>query len=183
MKFQLVPYGENEFIIVHEDCDCQIGGVSLWDGKYCVYFQDDWDEFAVVNSIDEVIHAFAAHYAKHPPRWQPIDNSGRAIRRQAGRNATRYRKNAEFGDLHVIQEQPGRWIAYRNSDHFPLLHYGRPASFSTLKEAQHVADTHMRQGYPNSPKFDDGYAWAVDRGIEQYFAARGRWPTPINAVA
>jgi hypothetical protein len=38
------------------------------------------------------------------------------------------------------------------------LQNGQGATFSTLEEAQRVADAHYREGYPNSEFIFDGFA-------------------------
>jgi hypothetical protein len=36
---------------------------------------------------------------------------------------------------------------------------GKIAIFTTCEEAQRAADTHLRDGYPNSDIIDDGFSW------------------------
>jgi hypothetical protein len=135
-------------------------------------------EVAVVRSLDEAIPAFVAYYESHPPRWEPTDQAGWVITGpEAHRGtATQYSKLTDFGGLDVMQEQPGQWVAYRNSE-FPLLRDGKPAIFVTREAARCAADMHVCEGYPNSDRIDDGYTWLVDPDIEPWLAGRGRWPS------
>jgi hypothetical protein len=183
MNYLLEPRGENSFAIVNENCNFYIGHVYLMNGRYHVWcsVNDDEVEVAVVKSLNDAIPAFAAYYASHPPQWEPTDLAGWVITPPAAHRgtATRYSKLTDFGGLDVMQEQPGQWVAYRNSE-FPLLRDGKPAIFATREKAQRAADTHVREGYPNSDRIDDGYEWLVDPGIEAWFAAPERRPNTVN---
>ena len=48
----------------------------------------------------------------------------------------------------------------------------KPAIFDTFEQARHVADTHMREGYPNSERINDGFSWLPDPEIASFSAAR-----------
>ena len=61
-----------------------------------------------------------------------------------------------------------------------MLRDGKPAIFASHVEARRAADMHVRDGYPNSDRINDGYTWRVDPYIEKWFAARGRWPARAN---
>ena len=63
-----------------------------------------------------------------------------------------------------------------NSGHFvrceSMSCEDKPAIFDTFEQARHVADTHMREGYPNSERINDGFSWLPDPEIASFSAAR-----------
>jgi hypothetical protein len=97
------------------------------------------------------------YFELNPPRW--VRDS-----------ATLYLEETAFGILRVEQEQPGQWFAYRND--FQLMREDKPAIFDTFEEARHVADAHMREGFPNSEEINDGFSWLPDLDIASFFADR-----------
>ena len=154
MKYVLLE----DFKIINDDADFCIGRVQPTNGREgpfrvlaSVTPDDDCGriEVATVNSYDECLAALADYYERNPPKW---------LRQSAGR----YVKETLYSTLRVEQDQQGRWQAYR--DDFPLLQgRGYPATFSTLEEAQRVADIHLLDRYPNAnPAIEDKYWWRFD---------------------
>ncbi|KRR06365.1 hypothetical protein CQ12_33465 [Bradyrhizobium jicamae] len=124
-------------------------------------------EVATVKTLDECVTALADYYERTPAQW---------VRKRAGWSE----KETCYSHLSVEQDQRGRWRAYR--DEFSLLNgRGEPANFSTLDEAQRVADIHLLDNYPNAqPAVDDGYWWLVDpemdwRLLPEEVALRAQW--------
>jgi hypothetical protein len=156
MTYVLDQNGENSFRIRHKDSDTWIGSVHWRDGRYRIW-NDFSHEVDRARSLDEAIHAIECYFELNPPRW--VRDS-----------ATLYVEETAFGTLRVEQEQPGQWFAYRND--FPLMREDKPAIFDTFEEARRAADTHMREGYPNSERINDGFSWLLDPEIAAFFAAR-----------
>jgi hypothetical protein len=185
MSYLLEPRDEKSFRIVNADAAFAMGHVHLQGGRYhvsCVVSDDEVD-VAVVKSLNEAIPAFVAYFVSHPPRWEPTDQKGWVITGPVAQrdNAPRYTKSTDFALMRVEREQSARWVASR--DDYPLLRDGKPATFATREEAQHVADLHEREGYPHSEPINDGYTWPIDPDTQEWLAARGRWPKPVNAAA
>lgn len=137
---------EGYFVIGNADSDCCVGYVDPHGALYNVE-NDDEDVIAVVRSPNDAISAIAAYYESNPPQWKRA-------------SATRYAKFTQFGGLRVEQRHPGQWLAFRND--LALLRNGQPAIFTSLEQAQHAADAHVREGYPNSATIFDGFAWLPD---------------------
>jgi hypothetical protein len=146
MNYLLESRGDNFFGIVNADANVYVGHVSRRGGQYHVSNNED-EDIAIVKAPEGALPVIAAHYETHPPQWKR-------------ESAARFSKWMQFGELRVDQEQTGQWVAYRNG--FPLLRNGNPATFVTCKEAQHAADVHAREGYPNSETIFDGFAWRPD---------------------
>jgi hypothetical protein len=157
MKYYIEPRG-NYFVILREDSDCCVGSVSLHGGRYEVS-NANCDDIAIVDSINQAIPALAAYYNANPPRWER-------------ESPTRYTKLTQFGQLTVEQDPLGQWLAYRCDD--LLLRNDKPAIFTTLTDAQRVADVHFRDNYPNSGKNNDGYSWPLNPDTAAWFASRDR---------
>lgn len=168
--FVLEPRGDENFVIVHENCIFGIGYVRKDGDRYRVerVYAVDHEKIAIVNSPDEAIPVFAAHYKRYPPKWVRI-------------NDALYTKDTHFGGPDVKRDEQGAWIAYRGAD-CPLLRDGMPATFATRQEAQHLADLHEDEGYGNSVPIDDGYSWQVDPNVDEWLAVRGRTRTSDTAA-
>ena len=157
MKYQYLIHPEpDKLVVVHIASDCTVvGHARRQGGKYCVE-TDQGDKVAVVKSIGEVIPALLDHREKHPAQWQ-------------GDEATGYSKLAHFGDVRVERDQSGSWTASRN-DGFALLRDGKPAEFDTARDARRAAETHLRDGYPDSSPIADGFTWEHDPLLEVWSA-------------
>lgn len=153
-QYLLAPHGDY-FAIVHVGSSACLGYVNACGAKYRVqhdqWDDDEWDDVAIVNSIDEAIPALLTYYEDYPPRWEHL-------------RATAYTKLTPFGLLLVEQDQFGPWSAYRyHTDWYhPLLRDGKPAIFATAEEAQRAADAHVRDDYPNAEATDDGLSWSIE---------------------
>lgn len=148
MRYQiLLSPSQDGFTIVHVESCCHLGYVEPRGAKYCVR-NAECDEIAIVKSIGEVIPVLLGNYEKHPRRWKRD-------------NATQFTKLSPFGLLQVEQDQLG-WVAYRYHDecYRPLLRDGKPAIFTASEEAQHAAETHVRDDYLNYEANDDSLSWA-----------------------
>ena len=142
MGYVLERMGDNYFAIANDNSDCCVGYVRLRAGSYEI--RDDDSKFVTaVRSLDEAIPALAAHIEENPPQWEH-------------EGVFRYTKNTEYAVLRVEWEKAG-WLAFR--DDCVLMQNGQSAIFSSLEEAQRVADAHYRDGYPNSEFVFDGFAW------------------------
>jgi hypothetical protein len=165
MKYLLEQRGDDYFAILNGDADCCVGYVTARGPRYHVQTDED-DEIAFVKSIGEAIPALVAYYEAHPPQWQRESD-------------TRLIKNMQFGLLQVEQDKPGQWLAYRNDHDHPLVREGKPAIFATSEEAQRAADTHARDGYPNSETIYDGFVFFPDRdpwwSYPNRLAVRTQW--------
>jgi hypothetical protein len=154
MKYLLLKY-DDEYIILNDISDYHAGYVRPLElGRRGLRYRvqnDGGDEIAVVKSIDDAIPALAAYYEKNLPRWER-------------KSATRYIEWTQFGLLRVEQDQPRRWLAYR--DDYPLLRDGKPAVFAVSEEAQRATDAHLRDGYPNSEAINDGFSWLPDPEVD-----------------
>jgi len=161
MKYLLQRYSDEYHVILNDDSDYIVGRIyqlkpGLGSPKFCIH-NDNAKEIAVVQSIDEAIPTLAAYYEENPPRWErESDSTIRYADMMSCR--TRYIKETQFDPLWVDEIEPGQWLAYRNG-HELLIDGGKIAIFATCKEAQHAADTHLRDGYPNSEILDDGFSW------------------------
>jgi hypothetical protein len=169
--YVLEPRDDGFFVIVHENCNCTIGYVSKRGNRYQVarsYWHDEVD-IATVNSLDEAIRVFTAHYERHPPTWERV-------------NEARYTKDTHFGGLDVKRDEQGSWVASRGID-CALLRDGKPARFATRQEAQRLADLHEDEDFANSVRINDGYRWEVDPGVDEYLAERRRTRTGNGRAA
>lgn len=152
-QYLLAPRGDG-FAIVHVEASVHLGYIEPYETKYRVrhdqIVDDEWDDVAIVNSIDEAIPALLTYYEKHP-RWEHL-------------KATEYTKLTPFGLLLVEQNQFGSWSAYRyyTDCYRPLLRDGKPAIFATVEEAQRAADAHLRDDYPNAEATGDGLSWSIE---------------------
>ena len=141
--------------IVHDNANFLVGSADqLPDGRFVV--RADCQEIDIVDSIDDIIQAVTAYYEANAPRWElePQPNFWHTDTKAYG---PRYMKSSPFGPLIVFQITPAQWAAYRNE--CELLRDGKIATFATREDAQRTADTHERDGYPNSKIVDDGYSW------------------------
>lgn len=162
MKYILQKYSDDEYDIANDDADSRAGYVrplQLGSGLYRVE-NSEGDEIAVVKSIDEAIPALAAYYKKNPPRWERVSETD-LLMCCTPHSCTYMIKETQFGPLWVDLIKPGNWLVYRqtNGTDHPLLRDGKPAIFATCEEAQHAADAHFRDGYPNSETINDGFSW------------------------
>ena len=176
MTYVLEPHDKNSFVIRNENSNCRAGHVDLKDGRWHVTCGKGGDDIGItiVKSLDDAIPAFAAYYERHPPKWKRSDDwigTGPSARKMKC-----YIKETDFASLFVGLGPFGRWVAYRDSDDFPLLRHGKIASFITHEDAKRIADLHERDGYPNCVTMDDGFTWPVDPDIEKWFTWRGEWP-------
>ena len=146
MGYVLEKMGDNYFAITNANSNCAVGYVSLRGGSYEIR-DDNSGVIAFVRSLDEAIPALVAHTDKNPPQWEC-------------ESATRYSKNTEYGVLRVEMERPERWLAFR--DDCVLMRNGQNAVLPSAEGARHLADTHYREGYPNSDFIFDGFAWFPD---------------------
>ena len=172
MKYLLQKCSDDEYDIINDDADFLVASIyALRPGEggpgyrvqIWVSAKDDEPEF-VIKSIDEAIPAVAAYYEAHPPRWEPeSDRSPRYA--EMGPCRARYIKQTQFGQLWVDQIESGQWVAYRMG-HGLLIDRGKIAIFETCEEAQHAADAHLRDGYPNSETINDGFSWLPDPDID-----------------
>ena len=142
--------------IVHYDANAVVGGARPLPGGRFIVDNADCEEIDIVNSLDEIIPAIAAYYDANPPRWEfePRPNFWHTDVKAYG---PRYMNDSPFGPLIVFQIAPDQWVAFRNQ--CELLLGDEIATFTTLEEAQHKADAHERDGYPNSEIIDDGCSW------------------------
>jgi hypothetical protein len=169
MKYLLWKYG-NEYIIVNDAADFRVGTVHCQtQGPRFVVSSDYDDDCAViarVNSLDEVIPAFAAYCEANPPQWRRDDGYPCGSETDApGRRGARYVKQSPFGPFWVDEVDFEHWVAYRN-DH-ELLHGEQIAVFATCEVAQRAADAHERDNYPNSPEpINDGFSWMPDPEVD-----------------
>jgi hypothetical protein len=168
--YVLENYDGEYFVIAHANCNCAIGHVYKDGNRYRVTRSDVEDDIdiATVNSPDEAIPAFVAHYNRYPPKWVRV-------------NEAYYAKDTHFGGLDVKRDEHGAWVAYRGAG-CPLLQDGMPATFATREDAQRVADLHGDDSYANSFQLNDGYSWQVDPNVDEWLAERGRTRTG-NGVA
>jgi hypothetical protein len=172
MKYALIK-SCGEYVIVNDDANFIIGVARSADGgkgpfrvlAYVVPHDRGGVEVATVKSLDECVTALADYYEKNPPRW---------VRKSAGW----YKKETLYSSLRVEQDQRGHWRVYR--DDYPLLEYGRPATFSKCAEAQRAADAHQLDDYPDAQTIDDGFHWLLDpeinwRSLPDVVEGRARW--------
>ncbi len=173
MKYLLQKYSDDRYDLANDDSDSLVACVcALRPGEggpgYRVQIlvpdtDDEYPEF-VIKSIDEAIPAVAAYYEANPPRWEP--KSDRTTRDgEMGPFRARYIKGTQFGMLRVDQIESRQWVAYRMG-HGLLIDGGKIAIFETCEEAQHAADAHLRDGYPNSETINDGFSWLPDPDID-----------------
>jgi hypothetical protein len=161
----------DHYAIVNDDADFVAGSVHPLNGRQGPYrvrahvgLDRETTEAGVVNSLDDAIPAFLAHYEKYPLRWDWVHDE--------------YWKETLYVFLRVKQDRQGYWSAYR--DDYPLLRDGEPARFATSAEAQRAADAHERDQYPNAMIVDDGLSWQPDpeidwRSIPHRVEARANW--------
>jgi hypothetical protein len=143
MRYRLHPV-RRYFDIVVEESNTVVGHLSPIHPGFSVK-NDQFEEIAVVTSIDEALAAFAAHVSTHPPHWERT-------------GATEYKKDTDYGDTLLVQQNSaGGWTAYR--DDCELSDNNGPVSFPTARQAQHAADLHQHDGYPNSVCPGDSLSW------------------------
>src|SRR5437762_1703157 len=148
----------DHYAIVNEDADVIVGSVHPLNGREGPYrvrahvcpMDGQTGEVGVVNSLNDAIPAFLAHYEKHALRWERINNE--------------YWKETLHVFLRVKQDQHGHWLAYR--DDYALLRDRKPACFATYTEAQRAADAHELDLYPNAKAVEDGLSWQPDPEID-----------------
>ena len=148
----------NRYAIVNEDTDEIVGSVHPLNGREGPYrvrahvglTDREATEIGVVNSLNDAIPAFLAHYGKNAPQWFRVHND--------------YWKDTLHVFLRVEQDQQGYWSAYR--DDYPLLRGGKLACFATYTEAQRAADAHELDLYPNATTIHDGFSWQSDPEID-----------------
>jgi hypothetical protein len=145
----------DHYAIVNDDANFIVGRVHPFGGQpYRVtsrigpsYQPDD---IGVVKSLDDAIPTFIDYYEKNPVPWEPESSAF-------------YSRYTMFVCLWIEQHEQGHWLAYRND--YPLLRDGQLAHFATHVDAQHAADTHELDGYPNAKAIDDGLSWQPDPEI------------------
>ena len=157
---------EGHYDVINDDADSLVASVYArkpgergpgyrveiyWRGK---------DHEIVVKSLDDAIPAVAAFYEANPPQWEPESDLTPGCSAMEPCRA-RYFKETQFGNLWVDQVKSGQWVAYRDC-HGLSVAGGKIAKFATREEAQRAADTHFRDGYPNSETTDDGLSWPVE---------------------
>jgi hypothetical protein len=147
MTYVLEPRGENSFNVLNDASDHHVGYVYLRDDGKWIVQNSESDDIAPAESLEAALTNIVIYYEFNPPQWKR-------------ESATRYSKDTQFGVLTVEQDHSGQWLAHR--DNFPLISIGREALFATPEAAQHVADAHVRQGFPNSEMIFEGYAWLPD---------------------
>jgi hypothetical protein len=165
----------DHYVIVNDDADFIVGSVHPLNGRQGPYrvrahvgIKDrETTEAGVVNSLNDAIPAFLAHYEKYPLRWDRVHNVHNG-----------YLKETLHVLLRVEQDQKGYWLAYR--DDYPLLRDGKPACFATHANAQRAADAHELDLYPNAKAIDDGFSWQPDpeidwRSIPHLVEERAKW--------
>lgn len=103
------------------------------------------EKIAIVKSVDEAVPALADYNEKHPPQWM------------GGAKAKRYEKYTFYGVLIVQRSGPGEWTVERCLE--MLNRDGTYATFATSDEAKRVAEMHLRDGFPNSKRVEDGLYW------------------------
>ena len=167
-KYLLLKFAGNECKIANDDADFIVGAARPIDpnapGSNFEVSDGDGRVIAIVQTIDEIIPAFALYREANPPRWQDertfeiiLWDSPVADKLRSG---ARYIKETDFGRLLVDEIAPGQWVTSREDHH--LLSNGAVAIFANRHEAQRVADAHFRDGYPNSEPVNDGYSWPAD---------------------
>ena len=168
MKYLLLRHNHDCYDIANDDSNFHVASVYRLrpdgDGpRYRVEIpvpSTDDDHAVFVKSIDEAIPAIAAYYEANPPRWVPKSDLTPLYATMEPCRA-RYFKETQFGNLWVDQVKSGQWVAYRDC-HGLSVAGGKIAKFATREEAQRAADTHFRDGYPNSETTDDGLSWPVE---------------------
>lgn len=167
MTYLLQKYErEDHYDVINDDADSLVASVyarKAGGGALSYHVDIYWrgkDHEIVVNSLDDAIPAVAAFYEGNPPQWEPESDLTPSCAAMELCRA-RYFKETQFGDLWVGQVKSGEWVAYRG-DHALSHADGKTAHFATRKKAQHAADAHFRDGYPNSEAITDGLTWPVD---------------------
>jgi hypothetical protein len=178
MSFVLLK-NYDHYVVVNDDADFIVGTICPLNGLNGPYkvaadvgpVDRETTEAGVVNSLNDAIPTFLAHYEKYPLRWDRVNNS--------------YCKFPLFVILRVEQDQLGGWLAYR--DDYPLLQDGKPARFATCADAQRAADAHELDLFPNAKAIDDGFSWVPDpeidwRSIPQLVEERASWQGSASSL-
>jgi hypothetical protein len=158
------------YAIVNDDTDNIVGQVYPLNGRYGPYRVSagigpvDYYDVGTVQSLDEAIPAFLAHYEK-VKRWERLKTN-------------EYQLETLNVSLLVKRDEQGAWLAYR--DDLPLLRGSEPARFATCAAAQEAAEAHERDLLPNAPVIDDGLAWVPDleldwRSVPHLVEERAAW--------
>jgi hypothetical protein len=108
------------------------------------------DEIGIVAALTDVIPTFIDHHKQNPVSWYCVGEG--------------FRKDTMFVVLRVERDRRGNWLAYR--DDYPLLRDGRPAQFPSSADAQHAANAHELDLFPNSDTIQDGLSWEPDPEID-----------------
>jgi hypothetical protein len=124
-----------------------VAGKGYWkNGRYRVV-ADLSRRIGSVNSTDLILPTVAMHHKRHPARWKREATEG-------------WSKWTHYGWLKIKRIDHRLYELYRAFE--PLCHENRHlVRVTSLEEAKRLADLHMRQGYPNAARIDDGLSWDI----------------------
>jgi hypothetical protein len=135
-----------------------VAGKGYWkDGRYRVV-ADFSRRIGSVNSADLILPTIAMHHKRHPPRWKREATEG-------------WSKWTHYGWLKVKRIDHRLYELYRS--YKALCDENRHlVRVTSLDEAKRLADLHMRQGYPNAARIDDGLSWDINPVIDHRWICR-----------